>query len=78
MELTGILHWNEFETGFWSLDLDVPHAELGDRVVLVTDAIPSEFVDGARIRIAGTVQEGVVDFLMAGPRVEVNDVTVLG
>jgi hypothetical protein len=73
IELDGTLRWNEFEGGFWSLDLDAPHPELGSRVVLTEFTPPAAAVDGSRIRAHVRAREAQFGFQMAGVYVDVID-----
>lgn len=74
MELRGILRWNEFEGGFWSLELDELHDELGTHVVLPDFTPPAMTGDGNSIVVTGEPAPTQVDFLMAGTRFTVADV----
>ena len=71
IDVEGSLRWNEFEGGFWSLELEPEHAELGSHVVLSGYELPSEAQDGTRVRMRVRARPDLVDFLMAGMRVEV-------
>ena len=71
-EVIGTLRWNEFEGGFWSLELDPTHPELGEHVVLSGFELPTA-EDGARVRMRVRARPDLVDFTMAGLRVEVLD-----
>lgn len=73
MELRGVLHWNEFEGGFWSLELDEVHEELGTQVVLPDFTPPDGCGDGNPIVVTGEPAHMQVDFLMAGTRFTVTD-----
>jgi hypothetical protein len=73
MELTGTLRWNDLEGGFWYLELDAPLPHLGDHVILAGAPIGADLDAGTHLRVVGKVQVDAVDFLMAGPRFEVNE-----
>lgn len=71
VEVEGTLRWNEFEGGFWSLELAAEHPELGEHVVLSGFELPPEAEDGSRARMRVRARPDLVDFRMAGLRVEV-------
>lgn len=77
VEVEGTLRWNEFEGGFWSLEPGTPHPELGATVVLSGFELPAGAADGTHVRMRVRARPDLVDFLMAGLRVEVLDATVL-
>lgn len=77
-ELSGTLHWNEFEGGFWSLDPDDRDAFEGRSPVLVGFTPPEGAGDGSRVVVTGEPAAEQVDFLMAGPRFEVTGATLRG
>lgn len=68
MELQGVLRWNEFEGGFWSLELDEVHDELGTHVVLPDFTPPEGAGNGNPLVVTGEPAHMQVDFLMAGTR----------
>lgn len=70
-EVEGTLRWNEFEGGFWSLELASEHPELGEHVVLSGFELPPDAEDGSHVRMRVRARPDLVDFLMAGLRVEV-------
>jgi hypothetical protein len=78
VEVEGTLRWNDFEGGFWSLDLDHEHEELGERVVLSGFELPPDAEDGSRVRMRVRARPDLVDFLMAGLRVEVESAELVG
>ena len=67
----GTLRWNDIEGWFWSLELDEADDVVGDRAVLSGFELPADAQDGSRARIRGVPRPDLVDFLMAGVRVEV-------
>lgn len=69
--LVGTLRWNEFEGGFWSLELDEEQPELGAQVVLSGFELPPGAADGSRVRMRVRARPDLIDFTMAGVRVEV-------
>lgn len=71
----GTLRWNDFEGGFWSLELEPEHPELGDHVVLSGFELPAGAADGSRVRMRVRARPDLVDFTMAGLRVEVIEAT---
>lgn len=71
IDITGRLRWNDFEGGFWSLELDQEHAELGEFVVLSGFELPPDAQDGAAVRMRVIPRPDLIDFTMAGLRVEV-------
>lgn len=71
IDVVGTLRWNEFEGGFWSLELDPEHPELGEHVVLSGFELPPDAHDGARVRMRVRPRPDLIDFTMAGLRVEV-------
>lgn len=73
LEIEGTLRWNEIEGGFWSLELAEEHPELGDRVVLSGFELPPEAAEGSRVRMRVRARPDLVDFLMSGVRVEVEE-----
>lgn len=73
LELVGTIRFNEFEGGFWSLELDSAIDDLGDHVVLAGWTPPAELPDGSRARVRARRHPETIDFLMAGPRVDVLD-----
>ena len=70
-DVEGTLRWNDFEGGFWSLELTEEHAELGEHVVLSGFELPADAEHGSRVRMRVRARPDLVDFLMAGLRVEV-------
>lgn len=80
-ELVGALRWNEFEGGFWSLDIEPPEPagepRFGGRVVLGTPRLPAGAVDGCRVRVRGRAREDMLDFFMAGTRFDAHEVELL-
>jgi hypothetical protein len=71
IDVEGTLRWNDFEGGFWSLELADEHAQLGSLVVLSGFELPPDAEDGTRVRMRVRARPDLVDFLMAGLRVEV-------
>ena len=71
LDVEGTLRWNEIEGGFWSLELAAEHPELGEHVVLSGFELPPDAEDGTRVRMRVRARPDLVDFLMAGLRVEV-------
>jgi hypothetical protein len=72
--LDGALRYNDFEGGFWSLELDETHDELGDNVVLPGWTPPAGLLDDSRVRARVRVREEQVGFLMAGTMADVLEV----
>lgn len=72
----GILCWNDFEGGFWSLEIEPGHPELGEHVVLSGFELPAGAVDGSPVRMRVRARPDLVDFTMAGLRVEVLEADV--
>ncbi len=70
-EVDGTLRWNDIEGGFWTLELEEPHAELGEHVVLQGWAAPAGTVDGTRVCARIREREEQFGFLMAGTMVDV-------
>jgi hypothetical protein len=70
-ELVGTLRFNEFEGGFWSLELAVADPQLGDSVVLQGVTVPAGLADGSRVRARVRAREEQFGFLMAGTYVDV-------
>jgi hypothetical protein len=70
-DVVGTLQWNEFEGGFWSLDLASEHPELGARVVLSEFTPPSDVPQGSRVRARVRAREAQFGFQMAGAYVDV-------
>lgn len=68
----GTLAWNEFEGGFWSLQLDAAHPELGSDTISLgqPDTMPAGASDGVRLRATVAYDPGTIGFLMAGPQAE--------
>lgn len=71
IEVDGTLRWNDFEGGFWSLELEREHAELGEHVVLSGFELPPDATDGAPVRMRVCARPDLIDFTMAGMRVDV-------
>jgi hypothetical protein len=81
-ELVGTLRWNEFEGGFWSVDLDPaespePAPPYGGRIVLGSEPVPAGLVDGAHVRVRGRAREDMLDFLMAGTRFDATSIELV-
>ena len=74
VEVLGALRFNEIEGGFWSLELDESHDDLGEQVVL-QDWMPAadapDQVDGAHVRARVRVRDEQFGFQMAGTMVDV-------
>lgn len=73
----GTLRWNEFEGGFWSLELGSEHPDLGEHVVLSGFELPAGASDGSRTRMRVRPRPDLIDFTMAGLRVEVLEAELL-
>ena len=78
LELNGTLRWNEIEGGFWSLELDPEHPDLGSTVVLSGYELPADAADGTHARMRVRARPDLVDFLMSGTRVEVLEAVLEG
>jgi hypothetical protein len=78
LDLRGTLRFSDVEGGFWSLELDEPHDELGDRVVLQGFAPTPPLGDGSHVRVRARESEAQFGFIMSGPMVDVVDLTALG
>lgn len=72
--LIGVLRFNEFEGGFWTLELNALHDELGEHVVLQGYTPPPGFTDGSRVSLRARLLKDQLGFLMAGPLVEVESI----
>jgi hypothetical protein len=72
-----MLRFNEFEGGFWSLDLDEADVDLGDHVVLPGWTPPADLDSGSRVRARVRPREEQAGFLMAGTMVDVLEVEAL-
>jgi hypothetical protein len=73
--LVGTLRFNDLEGGFWSLELDEVHPEFGDHVVLQEWAPTALTQDGSRVRARVREAAEQFGFLMAGPMVDVLELT---
>ncbi len=74
VELVGALRFNEFEGGFWSIELDQPVAGLDGDVVLQGWSPGSGLEHGSPVRVRARTRPDAVGFLMAGPVVDVLEV----
>lgn len=77
-ELSGTLRFNDLEGGFWSLDLDEAHPDLGDHVILQGWSPDAPIGDGTRICARVREQQEQFGFLMAGPMVAVIELVDTG
>jgi hypothetical protein len=77
IDVVGTLRFNEIEGGFWSLELDPEHPELGQHVVLSGYELPPHAQDGSHARMRVRARPDLVDFLMSGMRVDVLEAEVL-
>lgn len=69
--VTGTLRWNDFEGGFWSLELEPNHPTLGASVVLPAFDPPAGAADDSRVRVRARPRPDLIGFQMAGPLVDV-------
>ncbi len=76
-DLDGALRYNDFEGGFWSLELDETHDGFGDHLVLPGFTPPAGLPDGSRVRARVRLREEQAGFLMAGPMADVLNVAPL-
>jgi len=77
--LVGVLNWNDFEGGFWSIDLEETHPVCGDRVVLRgVDPADLGLASGARVRARATPQPEQIGFQMSGTYVDVLELAPAG
>ena len=70
-EVRGTLHFSDLEGGFWSLELDASHPQLGDEVVLQDWSPTPPLADGTHVAMRVREQSEQFGFLMAGTMVEV-------
>ncbi|MCW2920806.1 MAG: hypothetical protein JWL76_680 [Thermoleophilia bacterium] len=73
VELVGTLRFEEFEGGFWALELDAAIDGLVERVELSGYEPDAGIVDGMRLRVRARTQPDAIGFRMAGPQVDVID-----
>ena len=71
IELTGTLHWNAFEGGFWSLDGDDDGDAAATTFVLAGFTPPEGLVDGARVHASVEPRPEQLGFQMAGTHADV-------
>ena len=70
VDVVGTLRFNEFEGGFWSIELDPADPQLGGAIVLDGTTPPAGFEDGTRVRARVRTREEQFGFLMAGTYVD--------
>ncbi|MCW2926866.1 MAG: hypothetical protein JWM86_834 [Thermoleophilia bacterium] len=71
LEVVATLRFNEFEGGFWSLELDPADPQLGGSLVMDGATPPAGMEDGALVRARVRTREEQFGFLMAGTYVDV-------
>jgi hypothetical protein len=80
-EVVGTIRFNELEGGFWVLELDESHDDLGMQVVLQGFApgpdSPADVADGSHVCARVRVREEQFGFQMAGTMVDVLELTPL-
>ena len=77
LEVAGTLRFNELEGGFWTLQLDESHDDLGTQIVLQGFVPPADTPDGSHVRARVRVREEQISFQMAGTMVDVLELALL-